>query len=64
MHRAEKMVLGEMCIRDRDYEILSELDFIFAKANLAKSYNGVAPVAYTHLDVYKIQKMLQSWICR
>lgn len=27
-----------------DYEVLAELDFIFAKANLAKSYNGVAPV--------------------
>ena len=27
-----------------DYETLLELDFIFAKANLAKSYNGVAPV--------------------
>ena len=26
-----------------DYEVLSELDFIFAKANLAKSYNGMAP---------------------
>lgn len=26
-----------------DYEILVELDFIFAKANLAKEYNGVAP---------------------
>lgn len=30
-----------------DYKILSELDFIFAKANLAKSYNGVAPIFNT-----------------
>ena len=28
---------------ETDYEVLAELDFIFAKANLAKSYNGVAP---------------------
>ena len=28
---------------ETDYRVLSELDFIFAKANLAKSYNGVAP---------------------
>lgn len=27
-----------------DYTVLAELDFIFAKAELAKSYNGVAPV--------------------
>lgn len=27
-----------------DYTALSELDFIFAKANLAKSYNGIAPI--------------------
>ena len=27
-----------------DYTALCELDFIFAKANLAKSYNGVAPI--------------------
>lgn len=27
-----------------DYEVLSELDFIFAKASYAQTYNGVAPV--------------------
>ena len=26
-----------------DYEVLAELDFIFAKASLARSYNGMAP---------------------
>ena len=30
-----------------DYRVLSELDFIFAKARLARSYNGVAPVFNT-----------------
>lgn len=28
----------------QDYTVLAELDFIFAKAELAKSYNGVAPI--------------------
>jgi DNA mismatch repair protein MutS2 len=28
----------------QDYAALAELDFIFAKAQLAKSYNGVAPI--------------------
>lgn len=28
----------------QDYFVLAELDFIFAKAQLAKSYNGVAPI--------------------
>lgn len=28
----------------QDYSVLGELDFIFAKAQLAKSYNGVAPI--------------------
>lgn len=36
-----------------DYTVLAELDFIFAKATLAKSYNGVTPVfnerGYIHL---------------
>ncbi len=38
---------------EQDYEILSELDFIFAKANLAKSYNGVAPEFNTegHINI-------------
>lgn len=34
------------CIRD-DFEILTRLDFIFAKASLAKLYNGTAPVFNT-----------------
>ena len=40
---------------EQDYEILSELDFIFAKANLAKSYNGVAPEFNTegHINIRK-----------
>ena len=29
---------------ESDYNLLSELDFIFSKAQLAKSYDGVAPV--------------------
>jgi DNA mismatch repair protein MutS2 len=33
----------EMALK-QDYEALSELDFIFAKASLAKSYDGIAPV--------------------
>ena len=40
---------------EQDYEILSELDFIFAKANLANSYNGVAPEFNTegHINIRK-----------
>ena len=43
------MVLGQQVEQYKaeitmDYEVLSRLDFIFAKARLAKSYNGVAPV--------------------
>ena len=31
------------CLQD-DYEILTELDFIFAKGSLARNYNGPAPI--------------------
>ncbi len=30
-----------------DYELLTELDFIFAKASYAREYNGVAPLFHT-----------------
>ena len=41
-------------IRD-DFEILTQLDFIFAKASLAKLYNGTAPVFNTEGRI-KIRK--------
>lgn len=41
--RLSDMVAGYEMALANDYTVLSELDFIFAKANLAKSYNGVAP---------------------
>ena len=37
------MVAGYEMALANNYTVLSELDFIFAKAHLAKSYNGVAP---------------------
>ncbi len=39
---SEMVAMNEAALRS-DYTVLSELDFIFAKANLAKSYNGMAP---------------------
>lgn len=35
-----------------DYEILTELDFIFAKAALAKIHNGISPVFHTEGRIY------------
>ena len=35
--------------------MLTELDFIFAKANLAKSYNGIAPT-FNENGIIRIRK--------
>jgi DNA mismatch repair protein MutS2 len=49
---SEQVAGFDMALR-QDYKMLAELDFIFAKAALAKSYNGVAPVfndrGYIHI---------------
>ena len=45
--RLSDMVLNYATAIEEDYRILTELDFIFAKANLAKTYNGVAPIFNT-----------------
>ncbi len=39
------------CLKD-NYEVLTKLDFIFAKASLAKSYNGTAPVFNTEHRIH------------
>lgn len=41
--KLSEMVAGYEMALEQNFTVLSELDFIFAKANLAKSYNGVAP---------------------
>lgn len=41
--KLSEMVAGYEMALEQNFTTLSELDFIFAKANLAKSYNGVAP---------------------
>lgn len=46
--RLSDMVLSYEAGLEADFVVLSELDFIFAKANLAKSYNGVAPIFNEH----------------
>lgn len=46
-------VAGHTAALQQDYAALTELDFIFAKASLAKSYDGMAPVfnerGYIHI---------------
>ncbi len=42
--RLSDMVASYATGLETNFVALSELDFIFAKANLAKSYNGVAPI--------------------
>lgn len=42
--RLSDMVMNNATAIEDDYKVLVELDFIFAKANLAKAYNGVAPI--------------------
>lgn len=41
--KLSEMVAGYEMALEQNFSTLSELDFIFAKANLAKSYNGIAP---------------------
>lgn len=49
------MTAGHAMALETDYEVLSELDFIFAKANLAKSYNGIAPT-FNENGIIRIRK--------
>ena len=42
--KLSEMVAGYEMALANNWTVLSELDFIFAKAALAKSYNGVAPI--------------------
>ena len=45
--RLSDMVMNYQVAIADDYKALTELEFIFAKANLAKSYNGMAPTFNT-----------------
>ncbi|MCM1258896.1 MAG: endonuclease MutS2 [Roseburia sp.] len=45
-------VFEHQAVLAADYEILTELDFIFAKAALAKIHNGVSPVFHTNGRIY------------
>ena len=49
------MTAGYSMALQTNYEVLAELDFIFAKANLAKSYNGVAPT-FNENGIIRIRK--------
>lgn len=56
---SEKVAMNASGI-ETDYNVLAELDFIFAKAALAKSYNGVAPEFNTkgHINIRKARHPL------
>ena len=49
---SDKVAINAAALEE-DYAVLSELDFIFAKASLAKAYNGVAPEFNTegHINI-------------
>ena len=51
--------LGRMAVEDVYTE--DTLNFQIGKGNVIRKGNGVAPVSYTHLDVYKRQV---SFLCR
>ena len=53
--RLSEMTAGYEMGLKINYEVLSELDFIFAKAALAKSYNGVAPI-FNEKGIIRIRK--------
>ena len=53
--KLSEMVAGYEMALANNWTVLSELDFIFAKATLAKSYNGVAPT-FNERGVINIRK--------
>ncbi len=42
------LVAEDAAALQNDYRVLCELDFIFAKASLARTYNGIAPIFNTN----------------
>ena len=53
--KLSNMVAEHSAALMNDYQVLAELDFIFAKASLAKTYNGVAPI-FNEKGVINIRK--------
>ena len=53
--KLSEMVAGYEMALANNWTVLSELDFIFAKAALAKSYNGVAPI-FNERGIINIRK--------
>ena len=53
--KLSEMVAGYEMALANNWTVLSELDFIFAKASLAKSYNGIAPV-FNEKGIINIRK--------